>query len=107
MTAPSAPSPSSKTVPAAPRAAAPGRRDTIAIVDFGSQFTQLIARGVREEGVFCRIHPCTAPVEAIAGDREQLKGVILSGGPRSVYEPNAPQLDPALLHLGVPVLGIC
>jgi len=92
---------------AAPRTAAPGRRDTIAIVDFGSQFTQLIARRVREEGVFCRIHPCTAPLDVIAGDRTQLKGVILSGGPRSVYEPNAPQLDPALLRLGVPVLGIC
>ncbi|HEX5010722.1 MAG TPA: glutamine-hydrolyzing GMP synthase [Planctomycetota bacterium] len=105
---PTAPGPSPRAAAhAAPRAAALGRRDTIAIVDFGSQFTQLIARRVREEGVFCRIHPCTAPVDAIAGDREQLKGVILSGGPRSVYEPNAPQLDPALLRLGVPVLGIC
>ena len=101
------PSPSRASAPAAPRAAASGRRDTIAIVDFGSQFTQLIARRVREEGVFCRIHPCTAPLDVIAGDRTQLKGVILSGGPRSVYEPNAPQLDPALLRLGVPVLGIC
>jgi len=93
--------------PPAPRAGAPGRRDTIAIIDFGSQFTQLIARRVREEGVFCRIHPCTAPLDTIAGDRASLKGIILSGGPRSVYEPGAPQLDPTLLRLGVPVLGIC
>ncbi len=81
--------------------------DTIAIVDFGSQFTQLIARRVREAGVFCRIHPCTAPLEVIAGDRAMLKGVILSGGPRSVYEDDAPQFDPGLLNLDVPVLGIC
>ena len=89
------------------RAAAPGRRDTIAIVDFGGQYTQLIARRVREEGVFCRIVSCTAGVEQVAGDRQNLRGIILSGGPRSVYEPDAPQLDPVLLRLGVPVLGIC
>jgi GMP synthase (glutamine-hydrolysing) len=83
-------------------------RETVAIVDFGSQYTQLIARRVREEGVFSRIHPCTAGVAALAGaPGEVLKGVILSGGPRSVYEPGAPALDPALLELGVPVLGIC
>lgn len=95
------------TASTAPRPGAAVRHDTIAIVDFGSQFTQLIARRVREEGVFCRIHPCTAPLEAIAGDRASLKGIILSGGPRSVYEKGAPQLDPTLLRLGVPVLGIC
>jgi GMP synthase (glutamine-hydrolysing) len=106
-TAPGPSQPRAAAAPAAPRAATPGRRDTIAIVDFGSQFTQLIARRVREEGVFCKIHPCSAPLDVIVGDRTQLKGVILSGGPRSVYEPNAPQLDPALLRLGVPVLGIC
>jgi GMP synthase (glutamine-hydrolysing) len=106
---PTAPGPSQRPAAAhaAPRPGAPGRRDTIAIVDFGSQFTQLIARRVREEGVFCRIHPCTAPLDTIAGERSSLKGIILSGGPRSVYEPGAPQLDPTLLRLGVPVLGIC
>ncbi|HTE05449.1 MAG TPA: glutamine-hydrolyzing GMP synthase [Planctomycetota bacterium] len=83
------------------------RRDTIVIVDFGAQYTQLIARRVREEGVFCRIHPCTAPAEVIAGDRASLRGIILSGGPASVYDKDAPQLDPVLLRLGVPVLGIC
>jgi GMP synthase (glutamine-hydrolysing) len=84
------------------------RRETIAIVDFGSQYTQLIARRVRDEGVFSRIHPCTAGAPALAGGPgEVLKGVILSGGPRSVYETDAPRFDPALLELGVPVLGIC
>jgi GMP synthase (glutamine-hydrolysing) len=105
---PTAPGPAPRpAAPPASRQAASGQRPTIAIVDFGSQFTQLIARRVREEGVFCRIHPCTAPLEAIAGDRASLRGIILSGGPRSVYEPGAPQLDPTLLRLGVPVLGIC
>jgi GMP synthase (glutamine-hydrolysing) len=93
--------------PSSAAPAAGARRQTIAILDFGSQYTQLIARRVREQGVFCRILPCGAPVAALAGEREQLMGLILSGGPRSVYEPDAPQLDPALLQLGVPVLGIC
>lgn len=81
--------------------------DTVVIVDFGSQFTQLIARRVRELGVFCRILPCTAPLDAVVGDRSTLKGIVLSGGPRSVYDEGAPALDPALLDQGVPVLGIC
>ncbi len=89
------------------RPGAPGRRDTIVIVDFGSQYTQLIARRVREEGVFCRVHPCTVPLEVLAGDKASLRGIILSGGPASVYDAGAPQLDPVLLRLGVPVLGIC
>ena len=84
-----------------------GRRQTIAILDFGAQYTQLIARRVRDEGVFSRIHPCNAAPAALAGEREELKGIILSGGPASVYEPGAPQFDPRLLELGVPVLGIC
>jgi GMP synthase (glutamine-hydrolysing) len=81
--------------------------DTIAIVDFGSQFTQLIARRVRELGVFCRIHAYGTPLEEIIGEREYLRGVILSGGPRSIYDDDAPVLDGGLLTLGVPVLGIC
>ena len=81
--------------------------DTIAIVDYGSQFTQLIARRVREAGVFCRIHPAgTSPAE-LSGGAGSLRGVILSGGPRSVYEPGAPLVDPGVFELGVPVLGIC
>lgn len=79
--------------------------DTILILDFGSQVTQLIARRVREAGVYCEILPCTAPV----GDlhRPGLKGVVLSGGPASVYVPGAPQVASEVYHLGVPVLGIC
>ncbi len=85
--------------------------ETILIVDFGSQYTQLIARRIREAGVYSEIHPCTAPTAELAARRP--KGVILSGGPCSVYDPEAPQLDPALLRLTtaegapVPVLGIC
>jgi len=81
--------------------------DTIAIVDFGSQFTQLIARRVRELGVFCRIHHHTVAPDKITGEGEQLCGVIFSGGPRSVYDDDAPAVQPALLELGVPILGIC
>jgi len=79
--------------------------DTIAIVDYGSQFTQLIARRVREQHVYCRIHPCTAPPEQILAGR--VRGVILSGGPRSVSEPDAPPVPAALLGTPAPVLGIC
>ena len=83
----------------------------IIILDFGSQFTQLIARRVREAGVYCEIYPCTQPLEKIAA--MQASGIILSGGPNSVYDDGAPQLDPALLSLKradgtpMPVLGIC
>ncbi|MCS6971034.1 MAG: glutamine-hydrolyzing GMP synthase [Planctomycetota bacterium] len=79
--------------------------DTIVIVDYGSQVTQLIARRVREARVYCEIVPCHASCEKWR--RPELKGVILSGGPASVYAPGAPQLDPELLRLGVPILGIC
>jgi GMP synthase (glutamine-hydrolysing) len=80
-------------------------QEKILILDFGSQYTQLIARRVRELKVYCEIHPFLMPLEKI---REFApKGIILSGGPRSVYEPEAPSLDPAVLDLGVPVLGIC
>lgn len=75
----------------------------IVILDFGSQVTQLIARRVREAKVFCEIHPYHAGLKAVAG----ATGIILSGGPASVYVPGAPQIDPALYKLGVPVLGIC
>jgi len=81
------------------------REETIVILDFGSQYSQLIARRVREGGVFCRILPHDAPKESV----EELAplGFILSGGPASVYESNAPQLPAYLLSLGRPVLGIC
>lgn len=78
---------------------------TIVILDFGSQYTQLIARRIREFNVFSVVLPCTAPVEQIRA-LEPL-GVILSGGPSSVYDADAPAADPAMLAMGVPVLGIC
>ena len=78
---------------------------TIVILDFGSQYTQLIARRIREQNVFSVVLPCTAPLAEI----QALKplGIILSGGPSSVYDADAPAADPALLKLGVPTLGIC
>jgi GMP synthase (glutamine-hydrolysing) len=76
----------------------------VAILDFGAQYTQLIARRVREQNVFCRIYRYDDVAELA---REDLAGVILSGGPASVYEKGAPRLDPRVLELGVPVLGIC
>jgi GMP synthase (glutamine-hydrolysing) len=78
---------------------------TICILDFGSQYTQLIARRIREFNVFSVVLPCTAPlVEVMALGP---KGIILSGGPSSVYDANAPKADPAVLECGVPILGIC
>ncbi len=79
--------------------------DTIVILDFGSQYSQLIARRVREQHVFCRLEPCSIPLDELRGLRP--KGVILSGGPASVYDEEAPDYDAGLLDLGVPVLGIC
>jgi GMP synthase (glutamine-hydrolysing) len=77
----------------------------ILILDYGSQYTQLIARRVREAHVYCEIHPFHMSLEAIRAFRP--KGIILSGGPSSVYEKDAP-LNPAdLFHLGIPTLGIC
>ncbi|MFS8637556.1 MAG: glutamine-hydrolyzing GMP synthase [Gemmatimonadota bacterium] len=77
----------------------------ILILDFGSQFTQLIARRVREERVYCEIHPPTVDIDWIrAWDP---KGIILSGGPASVYGDEVPLIDPALIGLGIPILGIC
>uniref|UniRef100_A0A7C3Z9R1 GMP synthase [glutamine-hydrolyzing] n=1 Tax=Desulfobacca acetoxidans TaxID=60893 RepID=A0A7C3Z9R1_9BACT len=80
-------------------------QEKILILDFGSQYTQLIARRVRELRVYCEIHPYLMPLEQIC--RFAPQGIILSGGPKSVYEPDAPSLDPEVLDLGVPVLGIC
>jgi len=77
----------------------------ILILDFGSQYTQLIARRVREAKVYCEIAPCTWTFDQIKSFKP--KGVILSGGPASVTEKGSPKIDPRLLKLGVPVLGIC
>jgi GMP synthase (glutamine-hydrolysing) len=78
---------------------------TIIVLDFGSQYTQLIARRLRELSVFCEILPFNTPADEIA--RRRPVGVILSGGPRSVSERGAPRCDAALFDVGVPVLGIC
>jgi GMP synthase (glutamine-hydrolysing) len=79
--------------------------ERILILDFGSQYTQLIARRVREAKVYCEIFPYNAGLEKVKAFRP--KGLILSGGPSSVYDPGAPLIDRAHLELGVPVLGIC
>ena len=79
--------------------------ERILILDFGSQYTQLIARRVREQGVYSEIVPCETPLQQIA--EHDPKGLILSGGPDSVYRPGAPQLPERAYTLGVPVLGIC
>ena len=81
------------------------QQETILILDFGSQYTQLIARRIREQNVYCEIYPHTlslSQIEAIAP-----KGIILSGGPASVYETDAPTIDPKFFDLETPILGIC
>jgi GMP synthase (glutamine-hydrolysing) len=79
--------------------------EKVLVLDFGSQYTQLIARRLRELGVYCEIHPCTMSGDAIRawGPR----GVVLSGGPASVLAEGSPRVDRAVWSLGVPVLGIC
>lgn len=79
--------------------------DRILVLDFGSQYTQLIARRIREANVYSQIFPCTVSLATILAHRP--KGLVLSGGPASVYEPNAPTIDHALLDQGIPILGIC
>ena len=79
--------------------------DKILILDFGSQYTQLIARRVRESHVYCELHAFDMALDAIRAF--QPSGIILSGGPKSVYEEGAPQIAEELFELGVPVLGIC
>lgn len=79
--------------------------DEVVVLDFGGQYSQLIARRVRECGVFSELLPHHVGAEEVR--RRKPKGIILSGGPSSVYSPDAPPLDPELLKLGVPVLGIC
>jgi GMP synthase (glutamine-hydrolysing) len=87
--------------PAAPQVAA----EEVVVLDYGGQYSQLIARRVRECGVFSELLPHHVGAAEVA--RRRPRGLILSGGPASVYAPDAPRLDPALLELGIPVLGIC
>lgn len=82
-----------------------GSEDRVLVLDFGSQTAQLIARRVREQNVFCQIVRHDLPVERIAELKP--KGLILSGGPASVYAPGAPHPDPRIFELGIPVMGIC
>src|SRR5437870_5739645 len=79
--------------------------ENILIFDFGSQYAQLIARRVREQNVFCQLVSANVTAERV----RELKpsGIILSGGPASVYEPGAPTCDAKIFDLGIPVLGIC
>ncbi len=79
--------------------------ERILILDFGSQYTQLIARRIRELNVYCEIHPYNVPLETIQAFKP--RGIVLSGGPSSVEQPGAPLIDKAVFELGVPVLGIC
>ena len=80
-------------------------KQKVLILDFGSQYTQNIARKVRECQVYCEIHPCTLPLDKII--EFKAKGIILSGGPASVLDPSSPMCDQKLFKLEIPVLGIC
>ncbi len=84
---------------------APRAVDEVVVLDYGGQYSQLIARRVRECGVFSELLPHHVGAEEVR--RRRPKGLILSGGPASVYADGAPRLDPELLELGIPVLGIC
>src|SRR6478672_7053527 len=79
--------------------------DEVVVLDYGGQYSQLIARRVRECGVFSELLPHHVGAEEVA--RRKPRGVILSGGPASVYADGAPPLEAELLNLGIPVLGIC
>ena len=81
----------------------------IVVLDFGSQYTQLIARRIREQAVYCEIHPFTLGVDPALAALRALRptGIVLSGGPSSVYDPGAPAVSPAVFELGVPILAIC
>ena len=79
--------------------------ETILIIDFGGQYTQLIGRRIREANVYTEIVPFSISLEKLKA--QQPKGIVLSGGPSSVYETGAPVCDPAILKLGIPILGIC
>src|SRR5437763_16718342 len=83
----------------------PSGHDTVVVLDFGSQTSQLIVRRVREAGVYCELLPWDAPAAQAAALHP--RAYILSGGPASVYEEGPPSLPPYVLAAGVPVLGIC
>ena len=80
-------------------------KEEILIIDFGGQYNQLIARRVREKNVFCEVVPCTISIDKIK--EKNLKGIIFTGGPSSIYAEDAPKCDERVFDLGIPVLGIC
>ncbi|HET6452879.1 MAG TPA: glutamine-hydrolyzing GMP synthase [Armatimonadota bacterium] len=80
-------------------------QEHVVVIDFGAQYSQLIARRIRECNVYCEILPYDTPAEELAARKP--KGIVLSGGPSSVYEEDAPHPDPRIFELGIPVLGIC
>ncbi len=86
-----------------------GQRDVILVLDFGGQYTHLISRNIRENSVYSEIAPHDTPFDTIKGliRNWNVKGIVLSGGPDSVYDKDAPMLDPKILELGIPVLGLC
>ncbi len=96
---------SSAQIEAARRLAPPAVDRPVIVLDFGAQYSQLIARRVRECRVFSELLPYDTPIEELR--RRDPQALILSGGPSSVHQPGAPALDPAVLELGIPVLGIC
>jgi GMP synthase (glutamine-hydrolysing) len=83
--------------------------DTILVLDFGGQYCHLIGRRIREHGVYSEIVPHDIPLDGIKtlNEKFNIKGLILSGGPASVYEPNTPRLDPRILETNLPILGLC
>ena len=78
---------------------------TVLVIDFGAQYSEVIARRIRENNVYCEVLPWTTPTTFIQGKNPI--GIVLSGGPSSVYEENSPKVDPSIFNLGVPILGIC
>ena len=80
-------------------------KELIIVLDFGGQYNQLIARRVRECNVYCEVQPYTLPIDDLKAKNP--KGIILTGGPNSVYDPASPHYDKALFELGIPILGIC
>ena len=83
--------------------------DTILVLDFGGQYCHLIGRRIRENGVYSEIVPHDISPEEVKALNEKfnVKGIIFSGGPSSVYEPNAPKLNPHILEVNLPILGLC
>ena len=95
-----------QSVPAATQElVAPAAPETVLVLDFGSQYTRLIARRIRECRVYCELLPPSTPWPQILARRP--RGIVLSGGPASVYDPGAPQAPAELWDSGIPVLGIC